>query len=95
MRSNEYLVLKINTDASWTLEGTGLAAVARNSSGSLVSGNILFTHASSSLVAEALAVRLGVQLALSIPSTHFLFEIDSLQLVKLLTHCTTSTDWAM
>ncbi|XP_040363945.1 uncharacterized mitochondrial protein AtMg00310-like [Rosa chinensis] len=44
---------------------------------------------------EALAVRLGVQLALSIPSTHFLFEIDSLQLVKLLTHSTTSTDWAM
>ncbi|XP_024195894.1 uncharacterized protein LOC112199065 [Rosa chinensis] len=87
--------IKINIDASWTKEGSGLAVVARNSFGCLVFGLAMFTFTASPLVAEALAMRLGVLLALSLRASHFLFEVDSLQLVNLLSHSTTSTDWAV
>lgn len=53
------------------------------------------TVAPSPLFAETLAARLAVQLALSLQATNFIFELDSLQLVNLLNHSSSSIDWAV
>ena len=87
--------LKINCDASWTTTGTGIAAIVRDSSGSLIAGNTDFVQATTPLVAEALALRSGVCLARSMPQNHFIFEVDSLQLVNFLNNSSLPSAWAV
>ncbi|KAL6218659.1 hypothetical protein ACLB2K_011869 [Fragaria x ananassa] len=77
------------------MECTGLAVIARDHTGFLIAGKVLFTQAPTSLVAEALALRLGILLARTMTASHFIFETDCLQLVNMLSHSNPSTDWAV
>ncbi|KAL6196064.1 hypothetical protein ACLB2K_031680 [Fragaria x ananassa] len=71
--------IKINTDATWdsTALSSGLAAIARNSSGATVGGLASQTLATIAVAAEAQAVLLGLSLATSLSLSSFTVESDS------------------
>ncbi|XP_061992700.1 uncharacterized protein LOC133710609 [Rosa rugosa] len=92
--------LKINSDASWTSQSVGVAAIARDSTGHVVGGVHSFSSAPTPLYAEALALLAATNLAHSLIDQHiqvdsFLFESDSFQLVDLLNNSGPSSDWAV
>ena len=76
--------LKCNVDAAFREDsGVGaIAAVIRNKDGTLVTALARRIHCSSSLVAEALAVREGLHLANSCLCDSIVLESDNLQIVE-------------
>ncbi|XP_055960082.1 uncharacterized protein LOC126661556 [Mercurialis annua] len=83
------LVLKINTDASvQAAKNLSVAsAVIRDSSGSVVSCGVFVAHGVVDVdAAEALAVRLGMQLSASVPYSEFIVESDSTSIIRRLHH---------
>ncbi|KAL4369220.1 hypothetical protein GQ457_05G009730 [Hibiscus cannabinus] len=76
--------VKINCDASFSLNPpvAAVAAILRDSDGRIVGGEASKIQARSIDVAEALAIRLGVETAAKAGLTHILVESDNLNLVN-------------
>ncbi|KAL6219446.1 hypothetical protein ACLB2K_007205 [Fragaria x ananassa] len=88
--------ININTDATWdsTAPSSGLAAIARNSSGIIVGGFASQTLSSSAVAAEAQALILGLSLATSLSLSSFTLELDSHILIYVLSNPLSSVDWS-
>ncbi|KAL6202351.1 hypothetical protein ACLB2K_026059 [Fragaria x ananassa] len=88
--------IKINTNATWdsTALSSGLAAIARNSSGIIVGGLASQTLATSVVAAEAQALLLGLSLATSLSLSSFTLESDSRTLISALSNPLSSVDWS-
>ncbi|KAK7250874.1 hypothetical protein RIF29_33611 [Crotalaria pallida] len=84
--SNNWLMM--NTDAACFANGkTGLGCIIRDSIGSIVTANCkLLETTHDPLVAEALAFRWGLQVALNNGAQNLVAYTDSLSLVKSLQH---------
>ncbi|PRQ19970.1 putative ribonuclease H-like domain, reverse transcriptase zinc-binding domain-containing protein [Rosa chinensis] len=89
------LSLKINTDASWHASSLscGVAALVRDHCGKLVAGASRILKALSPLVAEALAISVGLNVALSLPDVPIMMESDSQTLVSSLCSHASLCDW--
>ncbi|XP_062014406.1 uncharacterized protein LOC133730919 [Rosa rugosa] len=86
--------VKINTDAAWDSSlNSGIAAIARDSSGILIGGSARSTLASSPMAAEAQAISLGLELAISLSLSSFQLESDSLVLISALLNPLSTVDW--
>lgn len=88
-------VIRINTDAAWNASSceAGLAALARDSGGQLVAGSAKSMLAPSPMTAEALAIREGVMLALSLPCSEIIITSDSKSLISALNSHSSPMDW--
>ncbi|XP_062020902.1 uncharacterized protein LOC133737340 [Rosa rugosa] len=88
--------VKINTDAVWESSSlnSGIAVIARDSSGKLIGCSARSTLASSPLTAEAQAIALGLELAISLSHSSFQLESDSLVLISALLNTFSTVDWS-
>ncbi|KAL6145207.1 hypothetical protein ACLB2K_055895 [Fragaria x ananassa] len=87
--------LKINTDATWSSDSFsyGLAALLRDSSGSLLHGVVFVGKAISAEAAEAQALLQGLKLAKSVGLISFSMEADCLSLISALKSPKGSVSW--
>ncbi|KAL6225677.1 hypothetical protein ACLB2K_004526 [Fragaria x ananassa] len=89
--------LKINTNATWSSEsfGCGLAALLRDSTGSLLHGVVSVGQAISAEAAEAQALLQGLKLAKSVGLISFSMEADYFSLISALKSPKGSVSWEL
>ncbi|KAL6181304.1 hypothetical protein ACLB2K_047959 [Fragaria x ananassa] len=88
--------LKINTDATWSSESfsCGLAALLRDSTGSLLHGVVSVGQAISAEAAEAQALLQGLKLAKSVGLISISMEADCFSLISALKSPKGSVSWS-
>lgn len=88
------LDIKINVDGSYNASGkAGVGVVLRDYTGKLLDCFAYKVDASSSLMAEAIALKKGLQIAMSLELSNCCFEFDCLSLVNSICCSFVCTDW--